>query len=262
LRARFEGELLNRSSLVEKVAAWLVEAKQGVAFTGAGISTESGIPDFRSPGGVWATNRPVYYDEFLASAEARFEYWRQKAITHRDFSVSPPNLGHRLLAKWQTEGRIASVLTQNIDGLHQLAGSTSVHELHGTARFVACLDCRARFEADAYVQAFEENQKVPDCPQCGGLLKHATISFGQMLDPDVLENCVRISRGADVFLAIGSSLVVHPAASLPMLAKKRGGRLVIINRDETPLDSLADVVINGEIGETLAAIEERMIRKG
>lgn len=240
------------------VANWLRAAEQAVAFTGAGISTESGIPDFRSPNGVWARTQPVYYDQFLESADAQYEYWRQKAITHHEFLASRPNVGHAMLATWEQSGRLRGVVTQNIDGLHQEAGSRQVVELHGTARFVACLECRARFDADPFVRHFEENDEVPPCPKCGGLLKHATISFGQTLDPQTIETAVAWSKSADLFLAIGSSLVVEPAASLPRIAQKHGSRLVIINRDPTPLDRLADVVVHAEIGPTLSAIDAEM----
>lgn len=243
-----------------KVARWLSEARLAVAFTGAGISTESGIPDFRSPGGVWATNQPVYFDDFMASADARYEYWRQKAISHRDFFNSQPNAGHRVLAKWEREKRLQAVVTQNIDGLHQDAGSVNVLELHGTARFIGCLDCGQRFDADPMIKQFESEDRVPSCPQCGGLLKHATVSFGQRLPSTVLEESIRISQTADIYLAMGSSLVVEPAASLPRLAKQQGARLVIVNRDTTPLDEIADVVINSPIGEALANIDRQMMR--
>lgn len=240
----------------EQVASWLSGATGAVAFTGAGISTESGIPDFRSPGGVWATNQPVYFDDFVASADARYEYWRQKAISHRDFISSLPNTGHRVLAKWERDHRLKAVVTQNIDGLHQDAGSKNVLELHGTARFVSCLDCQTRFDADPLVQQFETLDAVPPCPECQGMLKHATVSFGQQLPADVLELAIQLSTSADVFLAMGSSLVVEPAASLPRLAKQHGSKLVIINRDATPLDEVADIVVHSPIGETLKQIDE------
>jgi NAD-dependent deacetylase len=240
---------------IRQVAQWLAEARAAVAFSGAGISTESGIPDFRSPGGVWATSQPVYYDEFLRSASARHEYWRQKAVSHQDFMRALPNAGHTELAAWQSAGRLRGVITQNIDGLHQLAGSTNVLELHGTARCVACLACEARFDAGAMVELFLAQQRPPDCPQCGGLMKHATVSFGQQLPSAVLESAIEWSSSADLFLAMGSSLVVQPAATLPAIARQNGARLVIINRDATPLDSLADAVIHGGIGETLQAID-------
>lgn|SRR5487761_1742970 len=238
-----------------QIACWLAEARDAVAFTGAGISTESGIPDFRSPGGIWTRYRTIYFQEFLASAEARHEYWRQKAEGQRDFSRAEPNVGHQALARWEEAGRLGAVITQNIDGLHARAGSRHVLELHGTAREVSCLECRARYEADEMVARFQQTGVVPSCPACGsGLMKHATISFGQQLPPDVLHEAFALSRRADLFLAIGSSLVVEPAASLPRAAKESGARLVIVNRDPTPLDSLADVVLHEPIGETLAAI--------
>lgn len=239
---------------IRQVADWLRSAHHVVAFTGAGISTESGIPDYRSPGGIWATSRPVYFDEFLASRDARYEYWRQKSVSHRDFVSADPNTGHRTLAQWETAGRLACVVTQNIDGLHQLAGSSRVLELHGTARFVACLQCEARYEAEIMVSRFLAENEPPDCPECGGLMKHATVSFGQNLPPSVLENAISQSQMADLFLALGSSLVVQPAASLPALARERGARLVIINREPTPLDRIADAVLHAPIGATLQAI--------
>jgi NAD-dependent deacetylase len=238
------------------VAQWLAESQNAVAFTGAGISTESGIPDFRSPGGVWATNQPVYFDDFVSSAEARKEYWRQKSIAHRDFAEARPNAGHRVLSNWEQSGKLRAIVTQNIDGLHQLAGSNRVLELHGTARFVACLHCEARFEAGVMVERYLEHNRPPDCPGCGGIMKHATISFGQSLPLDVLEESIDLAQQSDLFFAIGSSLVVHPAAGLPMVAQQSGGRLVIINRDPTPQDHLADAVINASVGETLTAIDK------
>jgi NAD-dependent deacetylase len=240
------------------IAGWLSTARSAVAFTGAGISTESGIPDFRSPGGVWATSQPVYFDEFLCDPLARIEYWRQKAVAHSDFVRSEPNVAHRLLADWEHAGRLAGVITQNIDGLHQIAGSGTVWELHGTARQVGCLDCSFRDDAGPMVEQFLAEQRVPDCPRCGGLLKHATVSFGQNLPPDVLAAAATAAQQADLFLAIGSSLVVEPAASLPALAKRSGAKLVIVNRDATPLDRLADLVVNAPIGETFRAIEEAL----
>ena len=239
----------------EDIAGWLKSASSVVAFTGAGISTESGIPDFRSPGGVWAQNQPVYYDEFLASANARHEYWRQKCIAHGDFAAAQPNAGHRVLAQWEQAGRLRGVITQNIDGLHQDAGSQQVLELHGTARRITCLDCGEFFEVEPLVAYFNTNNRVPDCENCTGRLKHATVSFGQSLPEDVLSRAIEWSQTADVLFAMGSSLVVTPAADLPQLAKRSGARLVIINRDETPLDGLADAVIQAPIGATLTAID-------
>ncbi len=239
---------------ITQVADWLATARSAVVLTGAGISTESGIPDFRSPGGVWSKYRTVYFDEFLASADGRYEYWRQKCEMHRELGPARPNTGHEVLARWEI-GRIRGLVTQNIDGLHQLAGSRRVLELHGTARQAACLDCAARFDIEPLVAQFLSDDRVPDCPQCGGRLKHATISFGQMLPADVLMEATRWSRDADLMLAIGSSLVVTPAADLPRIAKERGAKLVIINRDATPLDAIADEVLCGLIGERLSTID-------
>lgn len=245
-------------SHIDTLAGWLAGSTNAVAFTGAGISTESGIPDFRSPGGVWAKSTPVYFDEFLRSAEARKEAWRQKSLTHVEFVRAAPNDGHVALAKWETEGRLKGVITQNIDGLHQIAGSRCVLELHGTARAIACLGCGARYDAEPMVRVFNATGTPPDCPRCDGLLKHATISFGQSLPENVLAESVRLAETSDLCLAIGSSLVVYPAASIPELAKERGARLVIINRTETPLDGIADLVIREPIGATLRGVMERL----
>jgi NAD-dependent deacetylase len=244
--------------LAEAVALfveWHREARSVVAFTGAGISTESGIPDFRSPGGVWAKNRTVYFDEFLASASARQEYWRQKAEAQRDFADATPNVTHLTLARWERANRLRGVITQNIDGLHQQAGSQQVLELHGTAREVACLTCAWRDVADEWVARFVERDQVPDCPHCGGKLKHATVSFGQSLPAAILETAVEWASESNLFLALGSTLVVHPAAGLPRVARDAGAKLVIVNRDPTPLDQIARMVVNAPLGEFFKAVE-------
>jgi NAD-dependent deacetylase len=246
--------MIDNQEATTHVAHWLATSRFAVVLTGAGISTESGIPDFRSPGGVWSKYRTVYFDEFLESEAARHEYWRQKAEAHRDFGAAEPNAGHRVLAQWEAAGRVHGVITQNIDELHQRAGSCRVLELHGTARRAACLDCSVRFDIEPLVTQFLADDRVPICPACGGRLKHATISFGQPLPADVLMEATRWSRSADLMLAIGSSLVVTPAADLPQMAKECGARLVIINRDPTPLDHLADARFNAEIGVVLTAL--------
>jgi NAD-dependent deacetylase len=243
---------------IANVAQWLASSRSAVALTGAGISTESGIPDFRSPGGVWSKYRTVLFDEFLASADGRYEYWRQKVELHQEFGPAQPNAGHRKLAEWEAAGRLRGVITQNIDGLHQMAGSRRVLELHGTARQVACLDCSARFDVEPFIAQFCAHDRVPDCPTCGGRLKHATISFGQMLPPSVLMEAMQWARKCDLMLAIGSSLVVTPAAGIPRVAKEHRANLVIINRDETPLDRLSDAVIRGSIGEVLTEIDAQL----
>lgn len=241
---------------LQTIADFLRNAKSAVAFTGAGISTESGIPDFRSPGGVWATSQPVMYDDFVRSAESRQEYWRQKSGTHRDFFDCPPNTGHKVLAKWQEENKLRGVITQNIDGLHEVAGSTGVIEIHGTARFVDCIECGYRHDAEPMVAYFLKENQPPVCESCGGVTKHATISFGQALVPEVVEQAVEWAVESDLMFAIGSSLVVEPAASIPRIAQSKGARLVIINRDPTPLDDIADVIINASIGKTLTTIDQ------
>lgn len=246
------------SSTIERVAGWLRQAQHAVIFTGAGMSTESGIPDFRSPGGVWSRNRPVLYDDFLASAQARHEYWRQKSEAAEDFLRAEPNAGHLTIARWEDDGRLVAVITQNIDGLHQQAGSRRVLELHGTARWIKCVDCEERFEPKPLIAVFREQQSVPACPTCGGRLKSATISFGQVLPSDVLDESIELAHASDLFLAIGSSLVVHPAAGLPEVARRAGAKLVIINRDPTDQDATADAVIREPIGATLTQIDGAM----
>lgn len=239
-----------------RIAGWLANSQKAVVFTGAGVSTESGIPDFRSPGGVWSKYRTVYYQEFMASAEARHEYWRQKAEAHREFADAEPNDGHRVIAEWERAGRTVGVITQNIDGLHQLAGNEQVLELHGSAREILCQDCGTRYDANPLVEEFLITDLVPVCQQCfTGRLKHATISFGQSLNQEVLQEAAEWSTQADLFLAIGSSLVVSPAADLPQIAKQNGSRLVIINRDKTPLDKIADEVVREPIGAALTDIQ-------
>ncbi|MFC1757359.1 NAD-dependent deacetylase [Planctomycetota bacterium] len=224
------------------------------------MSTASGIPDFRSPGGVWQKYEPVYFDEFMASESARHEYWRQKSEAHRDFADAGPNEGHRTVAKWEAAGLLRGVITQNIDELHQQAGSRNVLELHGTARKIACMDCDFLAPANPLIEEFLNTNRVPRCPICsdGGRLKHATVSFGQSLPAGIIYEASQWCREAGVIFAVGTSLVVTPAADLPRIAKEHGATFVIINRDPTPLDSLADHVIHADIVETLTAIDAEM----
>lgn len=240
---------------MESLAAWMERSRHVIAFTGAGISTESGVPDFRSPGGIWSKVQPVEFQDFLSSSTARHEYWRQKGALFEVFARAQPNDGHHVLANWESAGLLQAVITQNIDGLHQLAGSQRVLELHGTARAIVCLACDARFEPGPLIREFLETDIVPDCAHCGGWLKSATVSFGQNLPERVLVESVDLSRGSDLFLAIGSSLVVEPAASLPRIAKKAGARLVIINREVTDQDASADLILRDSIGTVLEGIE-------
>jgi NAD-dependent deacetylase len=242
----------------QQLAKWIASSTSAVAFTGAGISTESGIPDFRGPAGLWSRFAPVPYDQFVASREARARYWRIRLEMYREFAAAEPNAGHRALADLENAGRLVGVITQNIDGLHQLAGSHNVIELHGTARRVACIACAKSWPPDIVHARIEAGDEAPDCDECGAPLKSATISFGQMLPHEELHRAAQWAREADLFMAIGSSLVVEPAASIPRLAKNRNARLVIVNGTETPLDYAADLIIRQPIGRTLSAVMERI----
>ena len=240
-------------SSVDELQRMIAEAKRIVAFTGAGISTESGIPDFRSPGGIWTQYKPIDFRDFLASEEARRESWRRKFVTDESMRQATPNAGHRALAKLVEQGRLTAIITQNIDGLHQTSGvpAAKVIELHGNATFAACLDCRRRHELEWVRQIFADNETLPMCMACGGLLKTATISFGQSMPEDEMQRAHKAALSADLMITLGSSLVVYPAASFPIMAKQNGARYVIVNREPTDQDEIADLVINAEIGQTL-----------
>ncbi len=242
--------------LIEELRRMLDEAERVVVFTGAGISTESGIPDFRSPDGFWTRYKPIEFGDFISSAEMRREAWRRKMATDESFSRAAPNRGHRAIAHLVGEGKVASVITQNVDGLHQLSGvpDDKVIELHGNATYAKCLRCERRFDLGPIFERFKIDEEPPVCAECGGLIKTATISFGQPMPPDAMQRAQEESVACDLFLAIGSSLVVYPAASFPAVAKRNGALLVIINRDATDLDQLADLVLNVEIGPALGAV--------
>jgi NAD-dependent deacetylase len=241
---------------IEQGRRWIERAARVVGFTGAGISTESGIPDFRSPNGVWARNRTVYFDEFVRSEAGRIEYWRQKVESWPDMREARPNAGHLAFVELARQAKLRAMITQNIDGLHQASGLDPklVLELHGNGTVAGCLTCGNRTPMDAAIERIQQGESAPECRLCGGFLKPATISFGQTMPVDVLESCQRAAESCDVFLAVGSSLVVYPAAALPVVAKRAGARLIILNRTETPLDELADLVIHDEIGKVLPAL--------
>ena len=244
-------------SLHQELATLLTNSEKVIIFTGAGMSTDSGIPDFRSPGGKWSKVTPVLFNDFMNDYGSRFEYWRQKSEGFAEFGDASPNTGHRLLAGWEQHGLIDGIVTQNIDGLHQDAGSNLVIEIHGTAREIQCMHCDFRDNADEYCKTFLESQTIPSCPACEtGLLKHATISFGQQLNDNVLLAATTMAKSADLFIVMGSSLVVEPAASLPVIAKQHGARLAIINRDSTQLDSFADILIKDNIANSLEDINK------
>jgi NAD-dependent deacetylase len=248
----------NDQNAITKIAQFLAASSRAIAFTGAGISTESGIADFRSPGGVWSKYQPVLYGDFLESEDARRRYWKMKKEGYYELKMAKPNDGHRALARLEAAGKIIAVITQNIDGLHQDAGSRRVLELHGTSRYCICLGCNARFDPDEIQKSLEAGVEIPLCRHCGGLVKSATVSFGQSLPADVLTEAFDLSMSTDLVLALGSSLVVEPAASIPLQAKNNGARLVIINHTETPLDALADVVVRQSIGSTLSQVVKHL----
>jgi len=245
--------VIPKDEAVATLAGWLGEARRGVAFTGAGISTESGIPDFRSPGGVWSRHQPVMYQDFLTDPEERRRYWRIRKESVPAFLAAAPNAGHLALARLEEAQRFVGVVTQNIDELHQRAGSRHVLEVHGTAMRVHCLSCRQQWPAKEIQARFEAGDDSGECTECGGILKSMTVSFGEALPEEVWTASIQLARDCDLFLALGSSLVVYPAASLPETAKGAGARLVIINRDPTPLDGVADLAIHASIGETMSA---------
>ncbi len=229
-------------------------AQRGVAFTGAGISTESGIPDYRGPQGVWNTETPVYYQDFMASREARVRAWQRGVRMYHRCGAAKPNDGHLTLAELERRGHITSVITQNIDGLHRDAGSQNLVELHGTNRFAACQHCWKEWPTPAIVARVEKGDDAPECDACGGPIKARTISFGQAMPEKEMRLATEAAVKADLFVSIGSSLVVEPAASFPRLAKQSGAALVIINNQKTPLDDIADIVIREPIGKTMMAL--------
>jgi NAD-dependent deacetylase len=230
------------------------EASIIVPFTGAGISTECGIPDIRSPGGIWTKNRPIPFDEFLASQEARNESWRRRFAMQDQFGDAQPGRGHCALASLYRAGKVPAVVTQNIDNLHQASGIAPEHvvELHGNTTFALCLDCRERYELPwVRGRMAAANGCAPDCPSCGGFIKTATVSFGQAMPDAAMRRAQDLAQSCDLFLAIGSSLVVWPAAGFPLMAKRNGARLVIINREPTEFDDIADLVVRHDIGTVL-----------
>ncbi|RTM01756.1 NAD-dependent deacetylase [Ancylobacter aquaticus] len=240
----------------EALAAVLAGMRAGVAFTGAGISTECGIPDFRSPGGLWSRNRPIDYQAFRASAQMRAEAWRRRFALEPALGGAKPGRGHRALAALLAQRRLQAIITQNIDGLHQASGveEEQLVELHGNSTYASCLDCGQRYELDWVRARFEEGQgRAPDCASCTGPVKSATISFGQPMPAAAMARAGALSGACDVFLVLGSSLVVWPAAGFPLQAKRAGATLVIVNREPTELDDLADLVIHADIGDVFEA---------
>jgi NAD-dependent deacetylase len=232
------------------------EAYRVVVFTGAGISTESGIPDFRSPGGLWTKMSPIDFSDFIRSEELRREAWRRKFEIDKTIVAAEPNKGHMAIAKLVDNGKASHVITQNIDNLHQNSGvpPERVIELHGNGTYAKCLDCGERHELHEVKAIYDASPAAPVCKSCSGIVKSATISFGQAMPEEEMRRAEEATLGCDLFLAIGSSLQVYPAAGFPILAKRNGAMLAILNREPTPLDEIADLVVNDEIGATLAPI--------
>jgi NAD-dependent deacetylase len=244
---------LDLRSGVEQLGDMIAEAATIVPFTGAGISTECGIPDFRSPGGLWTRNRPIPFDEFVASSDARDEAWRRRFAMEPTFAAARPGRGHRALASLYKAGKIPAIVTQNIDNLHQMSGFAAEHvvELHGNTTYARCIGCGQAYDLPWVKQRFDTMGGAPDCTICDEPVKTATISFGQAMPEDAMRRAAELAQHCDLFIAIGSSLVVWPAAGFPMMAKNSGARLVIINNEPTEQDDIADLVIRHDIGETL-----------
>ena len=238
----------------QELSQYINEAKNIVIFTGAGISTESGIPDFRGPQGVWKTNTPIYFQDFIGSEEVRKESWKRKFSGQDIIKKANPNIGHFAVAEIINNHESAYLITQNVDNLHQDAGvpDDKITEIHGNASYASCLDCGIRYELKPIKKDFLENEMVPYCDACGGIIKTATISFGQPMPEEGMQMAQRKTLGCDLFISIGTSLVVYPAAGFPKLAKEIGANLIIINNEPTDFDPIADLVIHEQIGKVFS----------
>ena len=242
---------------LDELRRLLDAAQRVVVFTGAGISTESGIPDFRSPGtGLWTKMKPIQFQDFVASDAVRQESWRRRFSGERTMENAQPNKGHEAIAKLVRDGKVVAVITQNVDGLHRASGvpSEQIVELHGNATYAKCLNCATRYEIADLEQQFTATDRIEPCGRCGGIIKGATISFGQAMPEQEMRRAQHYTEGCDLFIVVGSSLVVHPAAGFPEYAKGLGAKLVILNREPTPLDDIADLVLHREIGPSLSYV--------
>lgn len=252
-----------RDEKIKEVARLLIKSTNVVVFTGAGVSTESGIPDFRSPGGIWSRFDPDDFtiQRFLTSPESRKKHW-QLLLGSGFFDQILPNAAHRAIVEIEKMGKLNCVITQNIDNLHQQAGNNPelVFELHGNMKWLNCLSCHKRYSLDEIRKKYSSYDEVPSCERCRGILKPEVVFFGEALPEETLYEATKRSKNCDLFIVIGSSLVVYPAAYMPMYAKEGGAKLVIVNRDETPYDNMADIVINGGAGETMSQILAEAIR--
>ncbi len=240
----------------QRLAEMIGEARRMVVFTGAGISTESGIPDFRSPGGVWSKMSPIYFQEFVAREDKRRESWERTFSRKAGWTGASPNAGHYAVARLVGSGKAAAVITQNVDNLHQDSGvpADKVIELHGNASYATCLECGLRHELEDLKALYQATGDLPACRDCGGVVKVATISFGQSMPEVQMLRAEAETLACDLFLVLGSSLVVYPAAAFPALAQRKGARLVIVNREPTDQDVLADLVLHEEIGPLMSSV--------
>ena len=241
---------------IQQLVGLIRSSRRAVIFTGAGMSTESGIPDFRSPGGIWTKMMPVEFQDYVRDPEARRVSWQRRFEMEDTWNAVQPNDGHRAVAELVAQGRVSHVITQNIDALHQAAGvpDGQVIELHGNTHYAKCLDCGRRVEIPDIRAHFDVHGEAPDCAGCGGIVKTATISFGQPMPQDEMLRAEAATLACDLMLVMGSSLAVYPAAGFPLMAKRGGARLAILNRDETPQDRFADLVVNAGIGPTMRAV--------
>lgn len=233
----------------------IADARRVVVFTGAGISTESGIPDFRSPGGVWSRMKPIYFQEFVGDEERRREAWDRAFSGRAGWVGREPNAGHMGVSRLVASGKASAVITQNVDNLHQASGvpAGQVIELHGNASYATCLECGLRHELEDLKALYQSTGDLPACRSCDGIVKTATISFGQAMPAGPMARAEAETLACDLFLVLGSSLVVHPAAGFPLLAKRNGAALAIVNREPTDLDACADLVLHDEIGPVMTA---------
>jgi len=246
---------------IERLAQLIVESQKTIVFTGAGISTESGIPDFRSPGGIWSRYDPEDFtiQKFLSGPAARKTIWKMSTESGL-LTEAEPNLAHYAIAELYQLGKLDCVITQNIDNLHQKAGvpDDRVFELHGNMGWVVCLSCRRRFPMPEVLQKIKEGIEVPDCPDCKGILKPDAVFFGEALPQETLQEAIRHSRNCDLFIVIGSTLVIYPAAYIPTYAVEAGAKLAIVNLTPTPFDQYAAVVIRGKAGEIMPKVMEKV----
>jgi NAD-dependent deacetylase len=248
---------------IKQIATKIKQRGKNIIFTGAGISTESGIPDYRSQGGIWDKFRPVYFDEFMSAREAREDYWRRWQALYTGITRAEPNTGHAAIARLDQMGLLEALITQNVDGLHQEAGlaDKKIIELHGNTRRIRCMSCRNITATEEIQARLNSGDAAPEC-ECGGYLKPDTISFGQAMPVDAVEKATALSRTSDFFLVVGSTLLVQPAAHMPVYAKQNNAFLAIVNLSDTPCDNMCDVLIRDKAGKVLQRIVKEVEKSG